>query len=257
MRGVTSSRFISNLSSLVFQPALPMRGVTFGGGGVDVRPLISTRTPHAGSDVLAVLYSARVIFQPALPMRGVTVTLAMVGAVGVFQPALPMRGVTRDRSGDLRAIPFQPALPMRGVTELREELKELIKFQPALPMRGVTQVPGYAGNLDVFQPALPMRGVTAILCANLLPRSTYSANRQTRYTQQARQASLCHTIWCEPHVCHMRASCSHHGPTMPRTLQLRTLASHLHAQSSSHICFQDCRIANYLSPDRSARRARS
>lgn len=109
----------------------------------------------------------------------------------------------------------------------------------------------------LFQPALPMRGVTAILCANLLLRSTYSVIRQTRYTQQARQASLCHTIWCEPHVCHMRASCSHHGPTMPRTLQLRTLASHLHAQSSSHICFQDCRIANYLSPDRSARRARS
>ncbi len=35
---------------LKFQPALPMRGVTFGGGGVYIRPLISTRTPHAGSD---------------------------------------------------------------------------------------------------------------------------------------------------------------------------------------------------------------
>ena len=114
-----------------------------------------------------------------------------------------------------------------------------------------------ANHFDQFQPTLPMRGVTAILCANLLLRSTYSVIRQTRYTQQARQASLCHTIWCEPHVCHMRASCSHHGPTTPRTLQLRTLVSHLHAQSSSHICFQDCRIANYLSPDRSARRARS
>ena len=156
-------------------------------------PLISTRTPHAGSDV----------------------------DLGL---------------GDL-VLGFQPALPMRGVT-----------------VRGL--VTGF-GDDDLFQPALPMRGVTAILCANLLLRSTYSVIRQTRYTQQARQASLCHTIWCEPHVCHMRASCSHHGPTMPRTLQLRTLASHLHAQSSSHICFQDCRIANYLSPDRSARRARS
>ena len=169
MRGVTSHCVLTQILS-IFQPALPMRGVTFGGGGVDIRPLISTRTPHAGSDAY-----------------------------------------------DMGCVRYE----------------------------------------SIFQPALPMRGVTAILCANLLLRSTYSVIRQTRYTQQARQASLCHTIWCEPHVCHMRASCSHHGPTTPRTLQLRTLVSHLHAQSSSHICFQDCRIANYLSPDRSARRARS
>ena len=152
---------------------------------------------------------------------------------------------------------FQPALPMRGVTVLHVAEDEVAEFQPALPMRGVTYIQFLTCHCKLFQPALPMRGVTAILCANLLLRSTYSVIRQTRYTQQARQASLCHTIWCEPHVCHMRASCSHHGPTTPRTLQLRTLVSHLHAQSSSHICFQDCRIANYLSPDRSARRARS
>ena len=175
----------------------------------------------------------------------------------IFQPALPMRGVTSPSSDDRATVSFQPALPMRGVT-----LDELVsfapqRFQPALPMRGVTLTQLKIGFTFKFQPALPMRGVTAILCANLLLRSTYSVIRQTRYTQQARQASLCHTIWCEPHVCHMRASCSHHGPTTPRTLQLRTLVSHLHAQSSSHICFQDCRIANYLSPDRSARRARS
>ena len=152
---------------------------------------------------------------------------------------------------------FQPALPMRGVTVLAVLYSARVIFQPALPMRGVTDALENEVDAIKFQPALPMRGVTAILCANLLLRSTYSVIRQTRYTQQARQASLCHTIWCEPHVCHMRASCSHHGPTTPRTLQLRTLVSHLHAQSSSHICFQDCRIANYLSPDRSARRARS
>ena len=146
---------------------------------------------------------------------------------------------------------------MRGVTVYMSVLPISLAFQPALPMRGVTRQRRALGRRCLFQPALPMRGVTAILCANLLLRSTYSVIRQTRYTQQARQASLCHTIWCEPHVCHMRASCSHHGPTTPRTLQLRTLVSHLHAQSSSHICFQDCRIANYLSPDRSARRARS
>ena len=200
----------------------------------------------------------RVIFQPALPMRGVTSPSSDDRATVSFQPALPMRGVTLDELVSFAARLFQPALPMRGVTrEGQGDTQQHQRFQPALPMRGVTMTKLTRGFTFLFQPALPMRGVTAILCANLLLRSTYSVIRQTRYTQQARQASLCHTIWCEPHVCHMRASCSHHGPTMPRTLQLRTLASHLHAQSSSHICFQDCRIANYLSPDRSARRARS
>ena len=175
----------------------------------------------------------------------------------LFQPALPMRGVTKRRFPKMLRVIFQPALPMRGVTSPSSDDRATVSFQPALPMRGVTMTKLTRGFTFLFQPALPMRGVTAILCANLLLRSTYSVIRQTRYTQQARQASLCHTIWCEPHVCHMRASCSHHGPTTPRTLQLRTLVSHLHDQSSSHICLQYCRIANYLSPDRSARRARS
>ena len=191
-------------------------------------------------------------------MRGVTSPSSDDRATVSFQPALPMRGVTLDELVSFAARLFQPALPMRGVTrEGQGDTQQHQRFQPALPMRGVTMTKLTRGFTFLFQPALPMRGVTAILCANLLLRSTYSVIRQTRYTQQARQASLCHTIWCEPHVCHMRASCSHHGPTTPRTLQLRTLVSHLHAQSSSHICFQDCRIANYLSPDRSARRARS
>ena len=160
--------------------------------------------------------------------------------------------------GDASPGIFQPALPMRGVTfaAMDDAFKDFISTRTPHAGSDETQSIECAHRVE-FQPALPMRGVTAILCANLLLRSTYSVIRQTRYTQQARQASLCHTIWCEPHVCHMRASCSHHGPTTPRTLQLRTLVSHLHAQSSSHICFQDCRIANYLSPDRSARRARS
>ena len=80
---------------------------------------ISTRTPHAGSD----MYDNRQMhvdkaFQPALPMRGVTRACArgciamristrtphagsdatavrLVVEGGGFQPALPMRGVTR------------------------------------------------------------------------------------------------------------------------------------------------------------------
>ena len=213
-------------------------------------------------------------------MRGVTLSDGQARLIRQFQPALPMRGVTLDAAphGLLQGISTRT--PHAG-SDTRDDPAAMTKristrtphagsdlqghaavlheqgFQPALPMRGVTPEGWDDSGEYLFQPALPMRGVTAILCANLLLRSTYSVIRQTRYTQQARQASLCHTIWCEPHVCHMRASCSHHGPTTPRTLQLRTLVSHLHAQSSSHICFQDCRIANYLSPDRSARRARS
>ena len=56
----------------VFQPALPMRGVT------------------AMVDTLAIALS----FQPALPMRGVTTHQRMICLRHLFQPALPMRGVT-------------------------------------------------------------------------------------------------------------------------------------------------------------------
>ena len=178
---------------------------------------------------------------------------------GIFQPALPMRGVTpavESRDQVRRCISTRT--PHAGSDFGRVARGAVLLISTRTPHAGSDLMSGTKSQKSlIFQPALPMRGVTAILCANLLLRSTYSVIRQTRYTQQARQASLCHTIWCEPHVCHMRASCSHHGPTTPRTLQLRTLVSHLHAQSSSHICFQDCRIANYLSPDRSARRARS
>ena len=212
MRGVTLV-MQEHAESVAFQPALPMRGVTVLENDRFRVTIISTRTPHAGSD-----------------FKG-----AYVHAPSPISTRTPHAGSDSTPTPILFIWPISTRTPHAG--------------------SDVTLV--MVGAVGVFQPALPMRGVTAILCANLLPRSTYSANRQTRYTQQARQASLCHTIWCEPHVCHMRASCSHHGPTMPRTLQLRTLASHLHAQSSSHICFQDCRIANYLSPDRSARRARS
>ena len=175
-----------------------------------------------------------------------------------FQPALPMRGVTRHVRKPGHDGHISTRTPHAGSDRPVADHHERERISTRTPHAGSDRYMFQARiTYWEFQPALPMRGVTAILCANLLLRSTYSVIRQTRYTQQARQASLCHTIWCEPHVCHMRASCSHHGPTTPRTLQLRTLVSHLHAQSSSHICFQDCRIANYLSPDRSARRARS
>ena len=50
MRGVTVP-FDDFISMALFQPALPMRGVTFGRVARGAVLLISTRTPHAGSDV--------------------------------------------------------------------------------------------------------------------------------------------------------------------------------------------------------------
>ena len=80
---------------VIFQPALPMRGVT---------------SPSSDD-------RATVSFQPALPMRGVTLDELVSFAARLFQPALPMRGVTREGQGDTQQHQrFQPALPMRGVT---------------------------------------------------------------------------------------------------------------------------------------------
>ena len=50
MRGVTGTVSSSVISSCVFQPALPMRGVTEFESELLVGSGISTRTPHAGSD---------------------------------------------------------------------------------------------------------------------------------------------------------------------------------------------------------------
>ena len=101
-----------------FQPALPMRGVTTtAADSCRSAPLISTRTPHAGSDIMRAWNSRySKLFQPALPMRGVTPRLPSPDGTKSFQPALPMRGVTLACSFRSSLDRFQPALPMRGVT---------------------------------------------------------------------------------------------------------------------------------------------
>ena len=72
MRGVTAG-FHGGQPTMLFQPALPMRGVTFCRVARGAVLLISTRTPHAGSDLMSGTQSQKsLIFQPALPMRGVT-----------------------------------------------------------------------------------------------------------------------------------------------------------------------------------------
>ena len=76
MRGVTLDELVS-FAARLFQPALPMRGVTREGQG-------DTQQHQR--------------FQPALPMRGVTMTKLTRGFTFLFQPALPMRGVTKSKS---------------------------------------------------------------------------------------------------------------------------------------------------------------
>ena len=50
MRGVTFSGLLLGGVLVLFQPALPMRGVTVSLGHRLTSLTISTRTPHAGSD---------------------------------------------------------------------------------------------------------------------------------------------------------------------------------------------------------------
>ena len=80
---------------VIFQSALPLRGVTVDGGGHDQWHCISIRTPLAGSDgEFEGSMSEFRKFQSALPLRGVTRPGYLQQRIGKFQSALPLRGVT-------------------------------------------------------------------------------------------------------------------------------------------------------------------
>ena len=102
----------------LFQPALPMRGVTVQLASAVAHGFISTRTPHAGSDgEFAVGALDRFIISTRTPHAGSDAAVANVSlCCERFQPALPMRGVTAMVDTLAIALSFQPALPMRGVT---------------------------------------------------------------------------------------------------------------------------------------------
>ena len=102
---------------VIFQPALPMRGVT---------------SPSSDD-------RATVSFQPALPMRGVTMTKLTRGFTFLFQPALPMRGVTAGDDGRCVTGHISTRTPHAGSDGCTSTgVETSMKFQPALPMRGVT-----------------------------------------------------------------------------------------------------------------------
>ena len=81
-------------SRLKFQPTLPLRGATQLVGVVQVREVVSTHAPLAGSDFIRCLTKGQIMFQPTLPLRGATVEGQGFGSEAVFQPTLPLRGAT-------------------------------------------------------------------------------------------------------------------------------------------------------------------
>ena len=79
--------------TFLFQPALPMRGVTAGDDGRCVTGHISTRTPHAGSDQASAGVGVELVeFQPALPMRGVTNPLLRTFCIPIISTRTPHAG---------------------------------------------------------------------------------------------------------------------------------------------------------------------
>ena len=98
-----------------------MRGVTVVDKINEHPALISTRTPHAGSDGAIEPRQCDKVISTRTPHAGSD----RYGKfrylyVKEFQPALPMRGVTPPICKTLQSRRFQPALPMRGVTLLVE-----------------------------------------------------------------------------------------------------------------------------------------
>ena len=96
-----------------------MRGVTSRGEPRPLHVIISTRTPHAGSDGR---------------------TIDDVRAVVEFQPALPMRGVTIVTNDGYTGELISTRTPHAGSDPMRPVVSVTNSFQPALPMRGVTVI---------------------------------------------------------------------------------------------------------------------
>ena len=69
MRGVTASAGVG-VELVEFQPALPMRGVTVLDVQKLVSGLISTRTPHAGSDLAPLVDGFRDLISTRTPHAG-------------------------------------------------------------------------------------------------------------------------------------------------------------------------------------------
>ena len=102
--------------------------------------MISTRTPHAGSDLLQYTFtSSKMKFQPALPMRGSDVVHIRSYAVEEISTRTPHAG--SDFAGEAPYMPntISTRTPHAGSDMYDNRQMHVDKaFQPALPMRGVT-----------------------------------------------------------------------------------------------------------------------
>ena len=114
-----------------------MRGVTVVDKINEHPALISTRTPHAGSDGAIEPRQCDKVISTRTPHAG------------------------SDRYGKFRYLyvkEFQPALPMRGVTPPICKTLQSRRFQPALPMRGVTLLVETRGRDDLISTRTPHAG---------------------------------------------------------------------------------------------------
>ena len=110
--------------SCVFQPALPMRGVTAHAVRIDAPLVISTRTPHAGSDSGIHSGESRRDISTRTPHAGSDFITGFTAAVAnKFQPALPMRGVTRIAIDHHVGIPISTRTPHAGSDRTPGECK--------------------------------------------------------------------------------------------------------------------------------------
>ena len=125
-----------------FQPTLPLRGATAVFVGDDLKRLVSTHAPLAGSDLAARERRLPLDVSTHAPLAGGDASpfLFMIG--GLFQPTLPLRGATPQSPGKSGKVHcFNPRSPCGERPIMSTIDKDVAMFQPTLPLRGAT-----AGN---------------------------------------------------------------------------------------------------------------
>ena len=99
----------------LFQPALPMRGVTRRTAITRLRYRISTRTPHAGSDTeLPDTCSERFLISTRTPHAGSDLTMPNSNAFTLISTRTPHAGSDRAHRRPQAAFPISTRTPHAG-----------------------------------------------------------------------------------------------------------------------------------------------
>ena len=139
-----------------------MRGVTLSVPPATAASLISTRTPHAGSDPSARLCPHKACISTRTPHAGSDYTGENNPHLMTISTRTPHAGSDHRPRMGRRTERISTRTPHAGSDASRVDGAVGARlFQPALPMRGVTCDCMTYSNCVLFQPALPMRGVTA------------------------------------------------------------------------------------------------